>query len=355
MNTSFYRTPLAATLLWAVCTMCDANIPDNSYFNAESEEYWASHHIWLARVVEVSSDVVPQITVETVQVFTEEKVAERQTIPLNHFWIPEESPYGQAPKKGLTLLMSVAREKPAMYLVIKDTEQSRLATLVAGLDEIARVRAAENKEAALRAALASSNVKVPEYCLNQFWQLEPKKDDAELIANLVSLRKRRDALGQTRLDADRLLTKLGAHILAPVERVEWLKESLASSQGHSVSELRPLIKELKKAVSDTGDLVDFFESLLLDGQGDASVRIAAISGLVDLFDFANPASELSARVFMVLLVLPGDKDSRVAQNARGSLRYIYERIPEESKRNIYAALAEAADRFARRSQKAGKP
>lgn len=339
--------------LFLASTMCalpmegHAATPRHSRIEVESEHYWETHYICLARVEEITpmSAVAPrQITFSVIREFAVKGAPTKLAVPISHLWFGVYG--GESPplEKGDVLVVSFAVEERGVIVSVKIDEEVDQSLFVKKLERIASVRDAQDKEAMLLKMLAADDASVIQFCLNRLSATGVTKDNKPLVAALNKLLENKSASGEARLTAHRLLEKAGALRMEANEYVAWLKTSVRDSRGVEYGLLRPLIEELVGSTITRNDLVMFLSSTILDSQYSSDARLAATSAAVKQpsYDFDSPDDPVSKRIFATVVLMLRDPEPIIRKSGSAMLHTICEKIPDIAKRTEYLKLAVAA-------------
>jgi hypothetical protein len=315
-----------------------------------SESYWRGNHIFLARVVSVSSvgKDLAVFELETLHAYTPHKLEDKQTVNSSAMWFGSHR--GMFPDrpdlvKGDTLLIARTVRVKGLYVCTKLDSPSEKSPLVQGLHAISKIRKSEDLMQAMTEGLSSQNDVVVAYSVTTLLEGEKTPADKTTLDRLLAIRRSEDFSSQTRLKADALYERMIGKPRSVEEKTAWIKDALRDSQRGTWEYLYPLVRTLV-TTGQREDVVKFLVSLIVNHELRPEIKQAAATMMFEppCLMAEEPDEPLSKMIFDGWLRSLKDKTPQVRALGANALATFCSKIEDEPKRQPLAKQAAQAIR-----------
>jgi hypothetical protein len=272
-----------------------------------SETYWQKNSIYVLRILDITSLETQQISewvinsqgervlkrgtvpnpykaqydLETIRIFTPDEIANRHLVQTSNLWfgvsmgsIRPDPPLS----KGDLILVSEEKSLPKdrRRLVCKKLDAPmQTLPLIKSLEKISKIRASDDKAAALAKGIQDADPLVVRYCVNTLTDKEARIADESLLKRLLEIRSDKGFPMALRIKAAELYEKSFDKPRAASEKIEWMQEVL------------------RKPADTTGyEIALVAQALIANGERQAVVRF--LLGLVNDADTPEPARSVAA-------------------------------------------------------------
>lgn len=315
-----------------------------------SESYWRENHVFIARVVSVSSASkdMAVFELETLHTYTPHKLEDKQTVNSSAMWFGSHRgmfPDRPGLDKGDTLLIARTVRDKGMYVCTKLDSPTEKSSLVQGLDAISKIRKNDDLIHAMTKGLSSQNDVAVAYCVTTLLEAEKTLADKTTLDRLLAIRRSEDFSAHTRLKADALYEKMIRKPRSVEEKTAWIKDALRDSQKGTWEYLYPLVRALV-TTGEREDVVKFLVSLIVNQELRPEIKQAAATLMFEppCMVSEDPDEPLSKMMFEGWLQALNDKTHRGRALAASALESFCSKIEDESKRQPIAKKAVEAIR-----------